>query len=224
MIGARAVNKYVRDEIDPRVLPTLKNKAVALEQYAATLGILFGYPDYSGWRSQADTTQLILWRDQEVKLHGASSYYPVAPYGQGFHGKGAAFDIKVVKWPTGKDAAWAYAMLGAYAARIGLRWGGNFTGTRTVAGKQVSNKDIFHFELAITLNAAQVLFDEYQSAQHRVSVPLIAATGSQLPKADSQSLTAAVVNAKPTTVGAAALGVVAIIAVVGGFFLALLVR
>lgn len=212
MKGARAVNKYVRDDIDPRVLPTLKNKATALEQYAESQGIVFGYPDYSGWRSKADTTQLIAWRDEAVKLHGPDAYYPVAPYGQGYHGKGSAFDIKIVLYPKGKTLDWAYATLGAYAPRIGLRWGGTFSGR---------NKDIFHFELAITLDAAQRLFDAFQSAQHAVSIPVLASSPSQLPKVSSQPLTVAVMNAKPTTIGAAALAAVAALAIVGGFFLAL---
>lgn len=161
MDGAHAVNKYVADVIDSRVLPTLINKATALENYAASLSILFGYPDYSGWRSQADTTQLIQWRDQAVQRYGPSAYYPVAPFGSGYHGKGAAFDIKVVQWPAGKSSDWAYQQLGAYAPRIGLRWGGTFG---------APNTDPYHFELAITLADAQAQFEAYQSQQRALAL------------------------------------------------------
>lgn len=159
MIGAHAVNHYVRDTPDTRVLPELLNKATALENYADTQGILFGYPDYSGWRSQADTTQLIVWRDQAVEAHGAGAWYPVAPYGIGYHGKGAAFDVKVVRWPAGKSSDWAYRTLGAYAPRIGLTWGGTFSG-RSV--------DPYHFQLAISLDAAQARFVAWQAEQKRI--------------------------------------------------------
>lgn len=160
MIGAAAVNRYVRDDLDLRVLPEVRLKFMALENYAETQGILFGYPDYSGWRSQADTTQLITWRDQAVAKLGPDAYYPVAPFGSGFHGKGAAGDIKVVRWPSVKSSAWAYQTLGAYAPRIGFRWGGMFP---------KPNVDPYHFELAITLAAAQIRFDQWQ-VQQRVIV------------------------------------------------------
>lgn len=161
MDGARAVNKYVTDDIDQRTLPTLRNKATALENYAATLGILFGYPEYSGWRSQADTAQLIKWRDEAVAAGGPSAYYPVAPYGQGYHGKGAAFDIKVVKWPAGRSSEWAYQQLGSYAPRIGLRWGGLF---------HAPNTDPYHFELAVSLTDAQNLFNAWQDEQRAAAL------------------------------------------------------
>lgn len=174
MIGAHAVNKYVRDVPDSRMLPTTLNKATALENYAASQGILFGFPDYSGWRSEADTTQLTVWRDEAVAAHGPNAYYPVAPYGVGYHGKGAAFDVKVVKWPTGKTADWAYRQLGAYAPIIGLRWGGTFGGKST---------DPYHFELAITVAAAQAAFTKFQQDQRALQLsgkPAVILTPSSL--------------------------------------------
>jgi hypothetical protein len=161
MIGAAAVNRYVRDDPDPRVLPELLLKIQALENYAASQSILFGYPDYSGWRSQADTTQLITWRDQAVSKFGPGAYYPVSPFGVGFHGKGAAEDVKVVQWPSSKSSAWAYQTLGLYAPRIGLRWGGLFP---------APNVDPYHFELAIALSAAQTRFDQWQSQQRAMTL------------------------------------------------------
>jgi hypothetical protein len=231
MLGAHAVNRYVADAIDQRTLPTLRNKAQALENYAATLGILFGYPDYSGWRSLADTTQLIQWRDEAVAAHGATAYYPVASYGSGFHGKGAAFDIKIVKWPAGRSSDWAYQQLGAYAPRIGLRWGGTFSGR---------NVDPYHFELAISIADAQALFDAWQKqqAQQRVAgaptvgvltpttvtQPTLTFSNFQLPDSanalpKSLSEIGRIIG-KPT--GAIALGVVVALGlVVTGFFLIL---
>jgi hypothetical protein len=161
MIGAAAVNKYVRDDPDSRVLPELLNKATALENYAESQKILFGYPDYSGWRSEADTTQLITWRDQAVAQFGPSAYYPVSPFGVGFHGKGAAFDVKIVQWPSSQSNAWAYQTLGAYAPRIGLRWGGLFS---------APNVDPYHFELAITLDNAAARFTAWQVQQRAMTL------------------------------------------------------
>jgi hypothetical protein len=236
MQGANAVNRYVNDDIDTRILPELSHKSQALEAYAESLGILFGYPDYSGWRSQADTTQLITWRNQAVASFGPGAYYPVASFGSGYHGKGAAFDIKVVKWPAGKSSAWAYQTLGAFAPRIGLRWGGLFPGKFT---------DIYHFELAISLGDAQARFNQWQLSQRQAraagkSAPVLnssalsTATGnltfpdfqfpvnpSALPK--SQAEINLVASLSPT--GAVALGVVVALAlVVTGFFLPVVSR
>ena len=237
MDGARAVNHYVNDAFDSRMLPETKNKATALEGYASTLGILFGYPDYSGWRSQADTTNLIKWRNEAVQEGGPSAWYPVSPYGVGYHGKGAAFDIKVVHWPDGKTSDWAYQTLGAFASKIGLRWGGNFVGTTTVNGKQVSKKDPYHFELAISLADAQTRFDAWQLQQKQTqlsgkpavvvtpsvpSTPTLTFKGFQLPT-DLNALPKSLsdiesIIKKPT--GAIALGVVVALAVVAvGFTL-----
>jgi hypothetical protein len=217
MDGAHAVNRYVADTIDQRTLPTLRNKEQALANYAASLGILYGFPDYSGWRSQADTTQLIAWRDQAVAAGGASAYYPVAPYGVGYHGKGAAFDIKVVKWPVGRSSDWAYQQLGAYAPRIGLRWGGTFSG-RTV--------DPYHFELAVSIADAQAQFDAWQKEQRAAvasgkpavvltpsapsTQPLLTFTNFQLPT-DTNALPKSLTDIQSILKGAGTLGVVLIV-------------
>lgn len=211
MIGASAVNHDVRDSVDLRVLPVIARRAMALEGYAARLGILFGYPDYSGWRSQADTTQLIRWRDEAVAKDGAAAYYPVAPYGTGYHGKGAAFDIDVVRWPEGKTEAWAYATLGAFAPRIGLRWGGIFPGR---------SRDVFHFELPVSVSEAQRLFNEWRASGRIVLPPTASYTSFAPPSKAGTAGLSAEVSKRIMPTGAASLGVVALLALVAvGFFL-----
>ena len=155
-------DRTLKENPDARALPLLLRKATALEAYAINMGIAFGYPPYSGVRTEADTLQLIRWRDDAVRKGGAAAYYPVAPYGRGYHPWGSAFDIKVVKVPAGKTIAWGYATLGAYAPSLGLRWGGTFSG---------KNVDPYHFELAVSLAEAQKLWTAHAGAGKPVPGP-----------------------------------------------------
>lgn len=155
------------------VLPRLRDRELALRAAAAAKGIEYDFPDYAGLRTPTDTAQLIKWRDEavaiarrdaeakrraqggtpvQVKLAGDvaanRAYYRVAPADASFHGVGSAFDIRIRKVPPGMTTDQAYKVLGAIAPSIGLRWGGTFS----------SPADPFHFELAITRDAAADLW------------------------------------------------------------------
>jgi len=143
-------------------LPELRAAELKLRAYADQNGITYAIAPFGGVRTQADTAQLIRWRDEAVSAArakaynaarkaglseavaqqrrdaaGKASYYRVAPFDSGFHPLGAAFDIRILTVPAGKTADWAYKLLGAYAEKIGLRWGGYFS----------KPADPYHFEL-----------------------------------------------------------------------------
>ncbi len=143
-------------------LPELRAAEVKLRAYAGQNGITYAIAPFGAVRTEAVTTQLLRWRDEAVALArrkayaaarkaglseavasqradaaGKRAYYRVAPYDRGFHPLGAAFDIRILTVPAGRNADWAYKLLGAHAIKVGLRWGGYFS----------KPADIYHFEL-----------------------------------------------------------------------------
>lgn len=143
-------------------LPELRQDELKLRAYAAQNGITYAIAEFGGVRTEADTTKLIRWRDeavaaarskayraaraagatetvarQKADAAGRAAHYRVAPFNSGFHPLGAAFDIRIITVPQGKNADWAYKLLGAHAVNIGLRWGGYFS----------RPADPYHFEL-----------------------------------------------------------------------------
>lgn len=191
-------------------LPELQAAERKLRAYAMTRGVEYIIADYGGWRSQADTAQLIKWRDDYTKRTGKT--YPVAPFGKGYHGKGAAFDIKVIaafgkrfdKKGTLTKAEvsardLAYKTLGAQASAFGLTWGGTFKGT---------SNDPYHFQLAITLAEAAKRFDKLHGTNTQ-------SASFTLPAANSAPQRPVV---KTVKTGQTTLSVVAALAVVALFF------
>lgn len=138
-------------------LPELVQAMSALADEAAGYGIAFDVADYGGTRTQADTAEILAFRDADYAVYRAnggtlseSQFRPIAPWLKSFHDFGAARDLRI----TGKPAGWsdddAYAQLGELAPGLGLRWGGNF-----------SNPDPDHFELAIPLAQAAAAWNSY---------------------------------------------------------------
>lgn len=131
-------------------LPALQDAFSQLSDYAAGQGITIGVADFGGYRTQADTTQILQYRQDDYNAAvragtipstmSLGAFRPIAPFGKSFHDFGAAFDVAIVARPSSLSVAEAEALLGAYAPSIGLRWGGAF-----------SNPDPDHFELAISL-------------------------------------------------------------------------
>lgn len=134
-------------------LPETVDAFNALDQYARSQGIAIAIADYGGVRTQADTTQILEYRQNDYNAAVAAGkipatmtldqFRPIAPFGSSYHNYGAAFDITIQARPASMTAYDALALLGAYAPAIGLRWGGYF-----------SNPDTPHFELAISLDDA----------------------------------------------------------------------
>lgn len=138
-------------------LPELRAAYDALDQYARTQGITINVADFGGVRTLADTTRILKYRDDDFAAavrSGAirpdttlSRFRPIAPFGKSYHNYGAAFDVIITARPSTMSVYKAQQILGAYAPRIGLRWGGTF-----------SDPDTPHFELAIALREAQARY------------------------------------------------------------------
>lgn len=134
-------------------LPELQQAEARLRAAAAARGITYVIADYGALRSQADTARIMQYRAQDyaaaVRANPDTArtpitrWRPIAAFGSSMHNYGAAFDILVTGHPTGVNG---YAVLGALAPSLGLRWGGAF----------ISRVDPPHFELPISLLAARV--------------------------------------------------------------------
>ena len=130
-------------------LPALVDAEMALNAKAAALDILYVIADYGALRTKAVVQLLEKWRDEAVAK--GEPYYRVSNYTHGYHPRGAAFDIRITNWPHAKMSSnQAYATLGQLASSCGLRWGGHFS----------PPTDIYHFELAISLDEATRLYAE----------------------------------------------------------------
>jgi hypothetical protein len=145
------------------VLPALQTAYDGLTSYLRALGITATLADYGGFRTQADTTEIIGYRqaDYNADLKAGripatmtlQQYRPIAPYNKSFHDFGAAFDLKITKAPGGMSAAQALELAGEGAAAYGLRWGGTFT-----------NPDAPHFELDESLAEAAQDYADYKAS------------------------------------------------------------
>lgn len=147
---------------ETRALPELIAAEAKLRALATKEGIRydFGLPQDTGTlRTEADTTQILKWRDADYKVYVAAlkknpsatpvpieTWRPIASFGKSYHNWGAAFDAHIIGQPAGMSADQALGHLGALAPQCGLRWGGTFTPAR---------RDRPHFELPITLAEAE---------------------------------------------------------------------
>jgi hypothetical protein len=132
----------------------------ALDQYARSVGIGIALADFGGLRTLSDTTRILGYRQQDFDAAVAAGqvsadttlnqFRPIAPFGSSYHNYGAAFDITIQSRPASMTTDQALRTLASYAPSIGLRWGGTFR-----------NPDPPHFELAITLAAAQAKYKSY---------------------------------------------------------------
>ncbi len=141
-------------------LPELTTAIDALGQLAAAQGIRFTTADYGGYRTVADTTEILGYRQAEYGIYAAqmqaagqtplpiNQWRPIAPYGRSFHDYGAARDLTITAKPSGMTSSQALAALGALAPQVGLRWGHSFG-------------DDPHFELAISLDDAAARWAAY---------------------------------------------------------------
>lgn len=128
-----------------------------LQEQLASQGIEIGIADFGGFRTPADTTRILDYRqteyDQAIAVGSIPSsmtidqFRPIAPYGHSFHDYGAAFDIRLKSIPDGMTTDQAFTFAGALAPSLGLRWGGTF-----------HNGDARHFELDVSLSEARSLF------------------------------------------------------------------
>lgn len=128
-----------------------------LQQDLLGQGIPIGIAEYGGFRSLADTTDILAFRETDYTNAIASGelspsvsideFRPIAPYQHSFHDYGAAFDIRFKSLPAGMTSDDAEQLAGQLAPELGLRWGGSF-----------QNPDGVHFELDITLSQARTMW------------------------------------------------------------------
>lgn len=155
--------------------PEFTEKIEKLRSLGRADGIEFDTADYGGVRSEADTTLILKYRDDDyavyvrelARLHPEKTpepmdiWRPIAPWGSGFHHFGDARDLKILKRPASMTEADAQRRLGSHAPECGLRWGGNFK-------KRV---DMPHFENNITLAEAQARWETRTAPVNAYSKP-----------------------------------------------------
>lgn len=138
-------------------LPELQAAFAQLSNIAASHGLSISVADFGGERSQADTTQILNYRQADFNAAvnagkiapdtSLQAFRPINAFGTSFHNYGAAFDVQVNSRPSTMTDSQAKTFLGQFAPSIGLRWGGNF-----------KNADPPHFELAIPIADAKARY------------------------------------------------------------------
>lgn len=190
-------------------LPELTTAWSELLQLLSERGIKGTIADYGGYRTQADTNEILGYRDQDYALYVAqtraaggtpvseNAYRPIAPYGSSAHNYGAARDLAITAVPPGMTASQALDVAGSLAMDAGLRWGGTFT-----------NPDRPHFELPWSLSEWQSAWSDYQNETGEY-----AAGGNDASDSDS--------GPTPTPAGQATLVALVVVALGGGLWLLL---
>ena len=155
----------------PRLLYSLAGEnpdlTAALEKLRAKAsleGIEFDTADFGGVRTEADTTRILKYRDDDYAVYvrnlkkaqpgktpiAKTTWRPINQWGTSMHNFGAARDVKITRYPSSFSKSQALERLGALAPSVGLRWGGLF--------KQPNGKprpDPPHMQLPITLVEAR---------------------------------------------------------------------
>ena len=128
-------------------LPELRDKEAAFRQAMGDAGYTYDLPDYAGVRTDAQTAQLIAWRDQAVA--DGEPTYRVAPAATSYHNRGAAFDIQITT-PTGATSD-DYQAAAEIGQGVGLNPGFYFP----------APNDPFHFELPYDLATVSRMWSDY---------------------------------------------------------------
>lgn len=121
-----------------KALPQLIHAEQQLAEKAAAHGITYSIAEFGGVRTEADTTKILKWREQEYPAYvkqirdagktplAIEKWRPIAPFGNSYHNFGAAFDVRITKKPAGMTTDAALALLGSLAPSCGLKWGHAF--------------------------------------------------------------------------------------------------
>jgi hypothetical protein len=150
---------YTLDGEDPDLTEAIDK----LARWAATEGIEFTTADFGGVRTQADTTRILKYRDDDYAVYvrnlrekspgktpvPKTTWRPINPFGTSMHNYGCARDLRITKRPSSFSESEALHRLGGLAPQCGLRWGGAF-----------HRPDPPHFELPITLEQAKQRWEE----------------------------------------------------------------
>ncbi len=134
--------------------PELTAAIDGLQMLAGAEGIEFTTADFGGVRTQADTTRILKYRDDDyavyvrnLKARNPSArptkkeiWRRIAPFGSSYHNYGAARDLKPTKWPPSFTESKALQRLRDLTGMVGL--------------KVISN-DPPHVQLNISLSEAR---------------------------------------------------------------------
>jgi hypothetical protein len=196
-------------------LPELVNAwQAAARDLAANSAIQIGIADFGGTRTQADTTLILGYRDQDYAVYAAqmkaagktpqskAAWRPIQPYMGSFHDFGAARDAEIVSKPAGMSYDDAVKTIRAAMQRAGLR------------GISSPN-DLLHFELVQPLTTVRDWWNDYQNHTGRYAD---ASDGGDTDDADDGSGddVGDGGDMQTTPTGKAVLGALVSLAVVGG--------
>lgn len=140
---------------------------LAADRISATIA------DEGGTRTQADTTLILQYKQDDYDAYAASAIAhgrtpipitgpwedgnnrPIAPFGSSKHNFGGARDYKITRVPAGMSIDDGYQQLGRVAEALGLVWGGRFTPPKT---------DVRHVELPQSITALRDEWNAYVDA------------------------------------------------------------
>jgi len=124
-------NRYTLDGEDPELTAAIDG----LQMLAGAEGIEFTTADFGGVRTQADTTRILKYRDDDyavyvrnLKARNPSArptkkeiWRRIAPFGSSYHNYGAARDLKPTKWPPSFTESKALQRLRDLTGMVGLK-------------------------------------------------------------------------------------------------------
>lgn len=183
-----------------QALPELRARESSLRALAAAEGITYDVAAFGGVRTQADTTRILTYRDNDYAVYVAKArangkvpvskdeYRPIAPFGSSFHNYGAAFDAEITGAPKGVTFDAALSRLGALGAKAGLVWGGVWARPKT---------DRPHFQLAYGLAQVRDMWQQHVNGHTPtapasnaaiaagLTIPGVQVIASAMPRADA---------------------------------------
>lgn len=145
---------------------------------AGAAGIVVAIADFGGFRTDADTAQILQFKQDDYDAYAAAAVAaghmpleitqgwddgnprPIRPYGQSFHDFGAARDFIVKRWPAGMTQAQAVRRVQDIAIANGLKSGRSYG-------------DDPHLQLPITLEDAAARWDAYDAQRGSVSMTVV---------------------------------------------------
>lgn len=162
-----------------QALPAMAELWDQLVQLAAAQGIVIDVADYGGFRTAADTAEILNIRENEYAQYLAqarannqavvdiNTWRRIAPYGQSYHNYGAARDPKIVSVPAGMSGLTAVATIDNLAESLGLETGASYG-------------DPLHVQLPIALDEAAGEWNDYVAAGGDASTSSSAGTVAAL--------------------------------------------
>lgn len=144
-------------------LPALLELWDQLVTAAAAQGITIDVADYGGFRTAADTADILNYRDADYKVYVAAqlaaglpiadenTWRPIAQFGQSLHDYGAARDVKIVSAPSTMSGLAVVAAIDTAAESLGLSTGASYG-------------DPLHVQLPISVDEAAGEWNDYVAA------------------------------------------------------------